>query len=579
MSRKKIHVGPFLICVTFLMLLWEWSARTFPHLLFILPAPTEIFRTLWEIRSRFLMHTLVTVKEMCLGFLIALSASFPLAWTMMRYERSRSLLQPLFIMVQCIPMFALAPIMVIWFGWGFTAIVVPTALMIFFPLTLNIYQGLRSTPEDLIEFFHANQATSWQTFFKLRLPWAIPHIFSGLRISAAIAGVSAVAGEWAGAQNGLGVLMLESRRNADLAITFGALFCLTTVSTCLYLFILGCEKIALPPRKWTFPFKTAISLLIGCMGLFLLGCGPKKNELEKNEREKNKIQTRLMLDWLPNPNHVALYVGLEKGFFSEEGICLNIQKNHDGGGGIPYLVSGRADLLINHMPGTLKACERGAQLKMAALLIKEPLCGLTYREDLAIFTPKDLSGKVLGYCIGLPDIDFLNFLLNHSNIQPIEKKNVSVDLVSAMCTKSVDFIFGGFWNIEPAQLQSLGTETKTFTTQELGVPSYYEMIVLANADTYHGSSAFIIPFRRAIQKSIDFCKRHPDEAFGYYFKHNPDRSSKTLTWQQEAWHLTVPLLAQDQSIDPELVKDFYVWQIDQGIIKNEFDFQSLINIQ
>ncbi len=516
------------------------------------------------------MHTLVTVKEMCFGFLLALSASFPLAWTMMRYERSRSLLQPLFIMVQCIPMFALAPIMVIWFGWGFTAIVIPTALMIFFPLTLNIYQGLRSTPEDLIEFFHANQATSWQTFFKLRLPWALPHIFSGLKISAAISGVSAVAGEWAGAQNGLGVLMLESRRNTDLEITFGALLCLTMISTSLYLFILGCEKIALPPRKWNVPFKTAFALLIGCMGLFLFGC---------DQLKKDGPQTRLMLDWLPNPNHVPFYVGLEKGFFSEEGIALKIQKNHDGGGGISYLVSRRADLLINHMPGTLKACERGAQLKMVALLIKEPLCGLTYREDLAISAPQQLSGTSFGYCIGLPDIDFLNFLLNYGKIQPSEKKNVSVDLVSAMCTKSVDFIFGGFWNIEPAQLRSLGIETKTFKTQELGVPRYYEMIVLANADTYHGSSAFTIPFQRALQKSIDFCKTYPDEAFECYLKHNPDRSSKTIAWQQEAWQLTFPLLAQNQTIDQKLVKDFYLWQIDQGIIKNEFDLQKLVNIE
>ncbi len=201
-----------------------------------------------------LVPSVITLKEMFAGFFLALLVAFPLAWTMMRYHSSRSLLQPLFIIIQCIPMFTLAPIMVVWFGWGAMAIIIPTALMIFFPLTLNIYQGLRSTPEDLLEFFHANQATAWQTFFKLRLPWSLPHIFAGFRISAAVAGVSAVAGEWAGAQNGLGVLMLESRRNTDLEITFGALFCLTTISTALYLLILYVEKIALPPRSW-YPFQ------------------------------------------------------------------------------------------------------------------------------------------------------------------------------------------------------------------------------------------------------------------------------------------------------------------------------------
>lgn len=578
MPRKTTPIGLFLLFATLLLILWEWAAQTFPHLLFVLPAPSEVFKTIWEIRGRFWMHTTVTLKEMCAGFLLALLFSFPLAWTMMRYQRSRSLLQPLFIVIQCIPMFTLAPIMVVWLGWGYAAIVIPTALMIVFPLTLNIYQGLRSTPEDLIEFFNANQASSWQTFFKLRLPWALPHIFAGIRIAAAIAGVSAVAGEWAGAQSGLGVLMLESRRNTDLEITFGALLCLTLMSTFLYVFILYCEKIALPPRRWKFPFDTLVikekhkkivfSFLLGSAGILLFGCGQPPSD------EKN---TRLLLDWLPNPNHVPLYAGLENGFFADEGISLNIQKMHEGGGGISYLVSKRADLLINHMPGTLKACERGAQLKIAALLIKEPLCGLIYREDLAIANPKELSDKVFGYCIGVPDLDFLDFLLSQGEIRPRERKNVSVDLVSAMGTRNVDFIYGGFWNIEPAQLRSLGIDTKTFKTQEFGVPVYYEMIVLANAGSYHGSSTFIQPFQRALQKSIDFCKAHPEKAFECYLKHNPDRSPKTVAWQKEAWEITVPLLADDQTIDRELVKDFYLWQISQGIIKKDFDYQKLIS--
>ena len=450
---KKIllFLGPF----TFVLLIWEWSAHAFPHLLFILPAPSEIFITLIEMRDRFWLHTRVTLKEMCLGFFFALIFSFPLAWTMMRFKTSRCLLQPLFILIQSIPMFALAPIMVIWFGWGTLAIVIPTALMIFFPLTLNIYQGLRATPIELLEFFQSNQATSWQTFFKLRLPSAIPHIFAGFRISAAIAGISAVAGEWAGAQDGLGVLMLESRRNSDLEITFGALLCLTSITTLLYGLILYCEKIALPSRRWKLRLSLtkrrrqylkrgfAIPVMIFMFLTFLiLGCQPPK-----------KVnQTRLLLDWLPNPNHVPLYVAQELGYFKDEGLDICIQKMPDGGNGISYLVSKKADLLINHMPGTLKSCEKGAQLKIVGLLIKEPLCGLTYRADMPISQPSDLSGKIFGYCIGLPDVDFLDFLLLKGNIFPGEKKNVSVDLVSAMLTRSVDFIYGGFGTL--SQLSS-----------------------------------------------------------------------------------------------------------------------------
>lgn len=580
MIKKSLFV---FLCFALLLIIWEWSARRFSHLLFVLPAPSEIFRTLWEMPDRFWLHTLVTFKEMCSGFLLALCFAFPLAWMMTRFRSSRSVLQPLFIVIQCMPMFTLAPIMVIWFGWGYAAIIIPTALMIFFPLTLNIYQGLRSTPEELLEFFQSNQATSWQTFVKLRLPWATPHIFAGFRISSAIAGVSAIAGEWAGAGQGLGIMMLESRRNADLEITFGALFCLTAMSVLLYLLILFGEKISLPPRNWSFPLKNFTTrkvkivkkrlaipfFLFGLLCFICFSC----------QDSKPNSQTRLLLDWLPNPNHVPLYVGLENGYFSEEGIDLSIQKMHEAGSGISYLVSKKADLLINHMPGTLKACERGAKLKIVGLLIKEPLCGFIYRADLSIKEACDLSGKIFGYCIGLPDIGFLNFLLAQGHIEPKEQKNVSVDLISAMGTRSVDFTYGGFWNIEPAQLDSLGVQTKTFKIQDLGVPLYYEMIILANGDSFHASPEFVHRFQRALQKSLDFCKTHPEEAFRCFLAHNKDRRRKTIAWQREAWAMTLPLLADNQTIDHQLVQDFYTWQLEAGIISDHFDFQYLITIR
>ena len=237
---------------------WELACYFLPHFQFILPAPSAIFTALTTWYPRFLFHSFVTLKEMAGGFLLATTVAFPLAWVMHRFYGARTLLQPLFIVIQCLPMFALAPIMVTWFGWGFTAIVIPTALMIFFPLTLNIYQGLRATPKELLNFFAINGASRRQTFFKLQLPWAIPYIFAGFRISSAIAGIGAIAGEWAGAQNGLGILMLESRRNLDLEITFGALACLTIMSTSLYGVILFFEKLCTAPRKMLLPFKKVL---------------------------------------------------------------------------------------------------------------------------------------------------------------------------------------------------------------------------------------------------------------------------------------------------------------------------------
>ena len=534
-------------------------------MLFVLPAPTSIIRSLFELRSHFWLHASVTLKEMLLGFFVALTLAFPLAWTMLRFATTRSFLQPIFVVIQCIPMFALAPIMVVLFGWSTTAIVIPTALMIFFPLTLNIYQGLRATPRLLLEYFALNGATNWQTFYKLRLPFAMPHVFAGFRISAAIAGVGAVAGEWAGAQSGLGVLMLESRRNLDLEITFGALFCLTAMSTLLYGIIVLIERL---PKQFHIEWrgrllkrKPCVAALLIC--ILLVSCSHKTN------------QTRLLLDWLPNPNHVPLFAGKELGFFEEEGIDLQIQKMLESGGGINYLTSHQTDLVISHLPSTLKAVSKGSNLKIVGQMVDRSLRSLIYTQDDKIRSPSDLSGKVLGYCIGGPDTSFLDYLLAVSSIKPIERKNVSIDMIAPMGTGDVDFIYGGYWNIEPHLLRALGVQTGFFTFDQLQMPPYHELIIIANADSALANEDFGLRFKRALQKSIDFSKKQPDQAFLFYLKANPNKSQRTIAWERKAWEETYSLFCETQEVDFELIQNYLDWQLERSIVRTHFDCKRL----
>jgi len=560
----------------FLLLIAAWEVATIrlPNLRFVLPAPSKILLALVQWRSRFFFHSMATAKEMLGGFLLATLCAFPLAWSMLRFKVTRTLLQPIFIIIQCLPMFALAPIMVIWFGWGYTAIVLPTMLMIFFPLTLNIYQGFKATPGELLDFFKVNEATHLQTLFKLHLPWALPHIFAGFRISAAIAGIGAVAGEWAGAQKGLGILMLESRRNIDLEITFGALLCLTCMSTLLYGTILLLETLIVRYRYLKLPKLTLAFLKRRKKGLVLplflclfciFGC---------NSKESNRVD--LLLDWLPNQNHIPLYVGIEQGFFQEMGIDLKIQKMHDNGGVISYLTSKQTDLAIYHLPGTLRAAGYGADLKIVGYLIKKPLRCLIYHADPAVVHPCDLSGKRLGYCIGGPDTSFLDFLLDQGKISDYDKRNVSVDLISAMGTKQVDFIYGGFWNIEPHLLSSFGVTTDYFKIEELNVPPYPEMIILANANSRFGQAPFTGAFQKALQRSIDFCKQEPEQAFASYARANPDKRKKTLRWETVGWQETLPILAEDQVADLEMIQSFHDWQVEQKIVSRRIEPSSLL---
>ncbi len=560
---KKIFF--FLLVFSLLLLLWEAVCCRFRDMLFVRPAPSLISRTLWELRANFWFHTCITLKEMLLGFFFALTLAFPLAWTMLRYVTTRSLLQPLFVIIQCVPMFALAPIMIVLFGWTETAIIIPTALMIFFPLTLNIYQGLRATPRAFLEYFAINRATGWQTLTKLRLPFARAHIFAGFRISAAIAGVGAIAGEWAGAQAGLGVLMLESRRNLDLEITFGALFCLTLMSTLLYGGVVLIENL---PQKWQLEWQGRLlkrKPAIATLGILIL--------LFSCTHEKK--QTRLLLDWLPNPNHVALYAGKEKGFFAAEGIDLQIQKMFECGGGIGYLTSHQADLAISHLPSTVKAASKGANIKIIGQIVDRSLRSLIYLKDERVVAPQDLSGKIFGYCIGGPDTSFLDYMLSMAAIKPIEQKNVSTDMIAPLGTGNVDFIYGGYWNVEPHLLRSLGIETDYFTFRDLGLPEYHELIVIANGDTFESSPEFVERFARALQRSLDFARSNPEDAFALYQTCNGDKSKRTVAWERESWEKTAPLLSKNQEIDFEMVESYYEWQLERNIVHYEFNCDNL----
>jgi len=535
---------PFL-AILFIFFMWEMSSQFFVEHYFVLPPPSAIFSRIWEKWDRFMWHTKITVGEMIGGFVIAFLAAFPLAWIMSLWKPVNFMLQPIFIAIQCVPMFALAPIMVFWFGWSYKAIVIPTALMIFFPLTMNIYQGLKSVPTQLMDYFRINQATRWQTFIKLQLPWAMPHIFAGFRISAAIAGIGAVAGEWAGAQSGLGPLMIESRRATDLETTFGALFCLTFVSLSLYSLIALMEK-RMATRKTTGHLDkiVACGIILFC-GLLVTGC---------QKTEESGKQTRLLLDWLPNPNHIPLYVGQDKGFFAESGIDLLITKLQDPSDSIPLVTSGQADLALFYMPDTIRAIQRGADVEVVGVLFKKPLNGFIFREGEGIKNPKDLNGKSLGYCLDGSGTTVLDYILEKNQITPNDKKNVSFDLVGTLGTKQVDVIYGAYWNIECEHLRALGVNTQYFDLIQMGYPNYYELVVLAKEKSPQTHLEAVSSFKKALQKSIDYSAAHPEEAFEIYLKANPDKSLNTANWERQAWYKTYPHLASDQEMDEKCSK-------------------------
>ncbi len=198
---------------------------------------------------------MATLSEMVMGISIAASVAFPTAYFMYKFRTFKSVVEPLSVIFQCVPMFTLAPVFIIWFGWSLVAVIIPTAMMITFPLTMSIYKGLLSTPKKFEDFYTVHGASKFQMLFKMKLPFASSQIFAGFRITSAIAGIGAIAGEWAGAQKGLGVYIQMCRRDFDLVGVFGSIFCLLIMSLSLYGLVISLEKFTLKGNYEK--FKTA----------------------------------------------------------------------------------------------------------------------------------------------------------------------------------------------------------------------------------------------------------------------------------------------------------------------------------
>ncbi|WP_201456252.1 ABC transporter substrate-binding protein [Chlamydia sp. 17-3921] len=555
MKRKNFY---YFIPIFLLLLFWEVASRSKASLAFLCPPPSSILTTSLHSLPLLLSCSCQTLKGILGGFFLAAVLSLILASVMLSYKPAKNLLQPLFVLLQCTPMFTLAPLIVLWFGWGLNAVIVPTALTIFFPLTLTIYQGITSTPKELLEQFILHGATKKQIFIKLRLPYALPHIFSGLKIAMGSAGFATIAGEWVASQSGLGILILESRRNYEMELTFAGLIVLSLLTLFLFQIVLLSEKIFFSlfrvtkspnKRKWQISKHKYLFLLPVLLVFlpFLKPSSPKQNI-------KHLTPLSLLLDWTPNPNHAPLYVGVSQGFFRNQGIDLHIQKNTDSSSAVPHILFEQVDMTLYHALGIIKTSMKGMPIQIIGRLIDETLQGFLYRANDPITKIQDLNNKVLGFCLNnSKDLSRLLETLKIHGVTPSEVRNVSSDLISPMLLKKIDFLYGAFYNIEGVILSSLGTPVKCFLSDTYGMPTGPQLLICAKKKTKATEPKIVHAFQKALQESIAFCQEYPEEAFMIYAQATADIPKK-LSNEYLQWQATLPLLAKTQKpLDDELV--------------------------
>jgi len=245
-SRPWLRLEVLFLPLALVLLVAGWQALVWitGYPAFILPSPADVAAvgvrviangTLWH-------HMRVTLSEVGAGLVLGLLAASLLGYPLAKSRRLERLAAPYLVVSQSVPVVAIAPLLIIWFGSGRLSKVLVCALIVFFPLLVNIMVGIRSVEEELRELMRSLQASRWQTFRLLEVPSALPVLLGGLRIGVTLSVVGAVVGELVGADRGLGFLINQGRGLFDTPLVFVAIMALVAIAMVLYGAVLLLER-------------------------------------------------------------------------------------------------------------------------------------------------------------------------------------------------------------------------------------------------------------------------------------------------------------------------------------------------
>ena len=224
-----------LILVTVaLFLFWHFLVISADLPKFILPSPFLVMQTFVSNFSLILKHAVVTGSEIILGLLAGTVLGFFTAICLAISPVARTIVRPMMVLSQALPVFALAPLLTLWLGYGLWPKILMALLIIYFPVTSAFFDGLMNTPKGMLDLSRVMNGTPWRIMLNLRIPAAVPGLASGLRPAAVYAPIGAIIGEWVGASEGLGYLMLLANGRAKIDLMFAALIVLVVMTLILH---------------------------------------------------------------------------------------------------------------------------------------------------------------------------------------------------------------------------------------------------------------------------------------------------------------------------------------------------------
>lgn len=230
------------------IIIWECLTHILQLPNYILPTPFEVLKSLIDHAALITSETLPTLVEILLGLFFGIILGVTIALSVSLFRPLHNFLLPLLLASQALPVFAIAPLLVLWFGYGVLAKIITTTFMLFFPITNNFLDGLKQTPKNYLNMAEMMNSSRWQILLQIRIPAALPNLASGIRLATAMAPLGAIIGEWVGSNQGLGFLLLNANAQMQIDLMFAVLLVIFFLGILLYYLVDTLIKLALP---WT----------------------------------------------------------------------------------------------------------------------------------------------------------------------------------------------------------------------------------------------------------------------------------------------------------------------------------------
>ena len=321
----------------------------------------------------------------------------------------------------------------------------------------------------------------------------------------------------------------------------------------------------------------ALLSLLAALPVGVAACGEKSEDSGATPSKRN---LDLVLDWFPNPDHVAIYEARAKGYFEQVGLDVKPHVPSDPAAPIKQVAAGRADLAISYEPEVLLAREQGLPVVAVGALVQRPLTALMATRKSGVRSVRDLRGKRVGTA-GIPyQSAYLKTILRRARVptSSVKETNVGASLLPAMLSGKVDATLGAFWNVEGIELKSRGAKPWIQPVDELGVPDYDELVLVANADKLGGERDDLRLFISALARGANQARSDPRGATKALLDANRDLKRAETAASVRA---TIPALFPKGDrpwgyMDPVAWRNYGGWMVSNGILKGLPDIEKAL---